>query len=96
MRAPEVFVGRGLLPHLRRQVDCRHCVFGFHFLLRSLYLLLDLSDGRRAQKDRFGGELFPNVNERGSGLVFADFFQNTRETGRKGIVVIDITIGGWT
>ena len=59
-------------------------------------VLLDLSDGRRAQKDRFGGELFPNVTEAGSGLVFADFFQNDRETGRKGIVVIDFTIGGWT
>ena len=59
-------------------------------------VLLDLSDGRRAQKDRFGGELFPNVTEHGSGLAFADFFQNDRETGRKGIVVIDLTIGGWT
>ena len=59
-------------------------------------VLLDLSDGRRAQKARFGGELFPNVNELGSGLVFADFFQNDRETGRKGIVVIDLTVGGWT
>ena len=57
---------------------------------------LDLSDGRRAQKARFGGELFPNVNELGSGLAFADFFQNDRETGRKGIVVIDLTVGGWT
>jgi hypothetical protein len=59
-------------------------------------VLFDLSDGRRMQKDRFGGELFPNVTEGGSGLVFADFFQNDRETGRKGIVVIDLTIGGWT
>jgi hypothetical protein len=62
----------------------------------------DLTGGRRAQKARFGGELFPNVTELGSGLVFADFFQNDRETGRKGIVVIDlteitdITVGGWT
>jgi hypothetical protein len=59
-------------------------------------VLLDLSDGRRAQKARFGGELFPNVTEVDSGLVFADFFQNDRETVRKGIVVIDLTIGGWT
>ena len=59
-------------------------------------VLLDLSNGRRAQKDRFGGGLFPNVAEAGSGLVFADFFQNDRETGRKGIVVIDLTTGGWT
>ena len=57
-------------------------------------VLLDLSAGRAAQKRRFGGELFPNVVEAGSGLVFAEFFQNERDTGRKGIVVIDI--GGWT
>ena len=59
-------------------------------------VLLDLSDGRRAQKNRFGGELLPNVTEAGSGRVFADFFQNDRETGRKGIVVINLTVGGWT
>ena len=59
-------------------------------------VLLDLSDARRSQKDRFGGELFPNVTELGTGLMFADFFQNDREIGRKGIVVIDLTTGGWT
>jgi hypothetical protein len=43
-----------------------------------------------------------NVTELGSGLVVADFFQNDRETGRKGSGVIDITditditVGGWT
>ena len=47
-------------------------------------MLTDLSAGRRAQKSRFGGEFFPNVVEAGSGLVFADFFQNDRDTGRKG------------
>ena len=31
-------------------------------------VLLDLSAGRVAQKARFGGELVPNVTERGSGL----------------------------
>ncbi len=51
-------------------------------------VLLNLSAGRRAQKARCGGEFFPNVVEAGSGLVFADFFQNDRDTGRKGIVVI--------
>jgi hypothetical protein len=59
-------------------------------------VLLDLSNGRRAQKDRFGGEFFPNVVEAGSGLVFAEFFQNERDTGRKGVVVIDLTEGGWS
>ena len=51
-------------------------------------VFLDLSAGRRAQKRRFGGELFPNVVEGGSGLVFAEFFQNERGGGRKGIVVL--------
>jgi hypothetical protein len=53
-------------------------------------VLLDVSGGRAAQKARFGGELFPNVVEAGSGLVFAEFFQNERDTGRKGVVVIRI------
>jgi hypothetical protein len=37
-----------------------------------------------------GGEFFPNVVEAASGLVFAEFFQNERDTGRKGIIVLDI------
>ena len=53
-------------------------------------MLLDLSKGRTAQKERFGGELFPNVIEVESGLVFAEFFRNERDTGRKGIVVLRI------
>jgi hypothetical protein len=57
-------------------------------------VLLDLSAGRAAQKQRFGGEFFPNVIEAGSGLVFAEFFQNDRDTGRKGIVVINLEIEG--
>ena len=52
-------------------------------------IFFDFTDGRRAQKQRFGGELLPNVVESGSGLIFADFFQAERDTGRKGIVVID-------
>jgi len=55
-------------------------------------VILDLSAGRSAQKARYGGELFPNVIETRSGLVFAEFFQNERDTGRKGIVVL--AIGG--
>jgi hypothetical protein len=53
-------------------------------------VLLDFSARRAAQKARFGGELFPNVVDGGSGLTFAEFFQNERDTGRKGIVVIQI------
>ena len=56
-------------------------------------VLLDLSNHRRAQKARFGGELFPNVIETGSGLEFAKFFQNERDLGRKGIVVINVHEG---
>jgi len=51
-------------------------------------VLLDMSYGRAAQKQRFRGEFLPNVTEAASGLAFADFFQNDRETGRKGIVVL--------
>jgi len=53
-------------------------------------VFLDLSGGRAAQKARFGGEFFPNVTEGGSGLVFADFFQNERDGSRKGIVVLKL------
>lgn len=56
-------------------------------------VLLDLSSGRAEQKRRFGGELFPNIVESGSGLVFTEFFQNDRDAGRKGIVVVQI--GDW-
>ncbi len=56
-------------------------------------VLLDLSDHRSAQKARFGGELFPNVIETQSGLSFAEFFQNERDTSRKGIVVIRLSKG---
>ena len=56
-------------------------------------VLLDLSNQRSAQKQRFGGELFPNVVETQSGLTFAEFFQNERDTSRKGIVVIDLSNG---
>ena len=56
-------------------------------------LLMDLSNQRAAQKARFGGELFPNVIETQSGLSFAEFFQNERDTSRKGIVVINLSRG---
>ncbi len=56
-------------------------------------VLMDLSNHRSAQKARFGGELFPNVIESQSGLSFAEFFQNERDTSRKGIVVIHLSKG---
>ena len=56
-------------------------------------VLLDLADHRAAQKARFGGEFFPNVIETQSGLTFVEFFQNERDTSRKGIVVIELAKG---
>ena len=56
-------------------------------------VLLDLSNHRAAQKARFGGELFPNVVESQSGLSFVEFFQNDRDTSRKGIVVLHLSKG---
>lgn len=53
-------------------------------------IFFEFADGRAAQKQRFGGEFFPNVVESGSGLVFADFFQNERDAGRKGIIVLHL------
>ena len=54
--------------------------------------LLDFSDGRAAQKARFGGELFPaELPEGASGRTFLEFFQTDRDTGRpKGIVSLDL------
>lgn len=55
-------------------------------------VLMDFSDSRRAQKQRFGGELFPATMPAGPGYAdFLDYFQ--RESGsetRKGIVAIDL------
>lgn len=54
--------------------------------------LLDFSDRRRAQKERFGGELFPaDLAAEPSGTRFLDYFQHDRATGDpKGIVAIDL------
>lgn len=50
-------------------------------------------DACGAALQRFGGELFPNVIEAQSGLTFAEFFQNDRDTSRKGIVLINVSEG---
>lgn len=54
--------------------------------------LLDFSDGRAAQKARYGGELFPaGTLAEPLGPVFLDYFQRDRDTGLpKGIVALDI------
>jgi hypothetical protein len=57
-------------------------------------VMLDLSNHRAAQKARFGWELFPNVIETQSGLSFVEFFQNERDTSRKGIVLIHLSKAG--
>lgn len=55
-------------------------------------VLMDFSDQRRAQKERFGGELFPATTPAGPGYAdFLDYFQHERGTETpKGIVVIDL------
>lgn len=54
-------------------------------------VLLDLAHPRSAQKLRYGGELFPNVEELASGSLFVDFFQTDAETGLpKGIIALDL------
>lgn len=54
-------------------------------------VLLDFEDSRRAQKQRYGGEMFPSTakaNPEGAG--FLDFFQKDRDEEKpKGILLID-------
>jgi hypothetical protein len=54
--------------------------------------LLDFSDRRKAQKARYGGELFPSVAFADpAGNTFLDFFQIDKNTGEaKGIIAIDL------
>jgi hypothetical protein len=54
--------------------------------------LRTFSDGRAAQKARYGGELYPaewpaNVD----GTTYLDFFQRDRLKQQKGIIAIDLT-----
>jgi hypothetical protein len=53
---------------------------------------MDFSERRRAQKERFGGELFPATMPAGPGYAdFLDYFQHERATNAaKGIVAIDL------
>jgi Family of unknown function (DUF6932) len=55
-------------------------------------VLLDFSGRRKAQKERFGGELFPaDTAAEPAGTRFLDYFQRDRDTGDpKGIVEIDL------
>jgi hypothetical protein len=55
-------------------------------------VLLDFAPPRTAQKERFGGELFPAsfVAEPKSGARYLDFFQRNRDGEPKGIIQIDL------
>lgn len=54
-------------------------------------LLLDFTDRRAAQKDRFGGELFPaNFAADPVGTPFLEYFQLDRDGEPKGIIGIDL------
>lgn len=52
----------------------------------------DFSNGRAAQKTKYGGEFFPASGTEGdSGKTFLDFFQNDRFTGQqKGLLKISL------
>jgi|SRR5436305_2828823 len=55
-------------------------------------VLLEFAHPRTAQKERFGGELFPAAAQADpkSGALFLDFFQRGRDGEQKGIVQIDL------
>jgi hypothetical protein len=54
--------------------------------------LLTFSDGRAAQKARYGGELYPaEWPADADGTTYLDFFQRDRLTQQKGIIAIDLT-----
>jgi len=56
-------------------------------------ILLTFTNGREAQKIKFGGELFPtgSLANPTSGSIFIDFFQIHKDTGAaKGIIAIDL------
>lgn len=57
-------------------------------------VLLEFGDGRRAQKERFGGELFlADSPAEPAGTRFLEYFQRDRDTGRpKGIVQVDLEV----
>ena len=57
-------------------------------------VLLDFTNGRAAQKLKYGGEMFPaDIVEQSTGRIFVDFFTKDKNTGdAKGI--IEIGLGG--
>jgi len=58
-------------------------------------LLVLTTDGRKAQKERFGGEFFPSSANANGKLNFVDFFQQDRySTKGKGILRVQLEKGG--
>jgi hypothetical protein len=54
--------------------------------------LLTFSDGRAAQKARYGGELYPAEWPADTdGTTYLDFFQRDRLKQQKGIIALDLT-----
>lgn len=56
-------------------------------------VLLDFTNKRAAQKQKFGGEMFIATMMGGPGQTFLEFFQNDKDTGqRKGILGVHLPI----
>lgn len=54
-------------------------------------ILLQFDPGRAAQKAKYGGELFPDIAEGATGLLFSEFFQVDKDTNKaKGLIAIDL------
>ena len=54
-------------------------------------VLLDFKNNRAAQKAKYGGELFIANGQAAPGILFLDFFQLDRYSGRqKGILSMDL------
>ena len=55
-------------------------------------VLMDFSNGRQAQKQKYLGEFLPNIKEGSSNKPFVEFFQVDKESGNpKGILKLDLT-----
>ncbi len=54
-------------------------------------VLLTFDAGRRTQKAKYGGELFPATDAADPlGTLFRNFFQRDRDGNAKGIIIIDL------
>lgn len=54
-------------------------------------VILDVHHPRRAQHEKYGGDILPNVTESTSGMPFLEFFQQDSLTGKpRGIVELPL------